>query len=50
MTPDVSFEEVLSSLCVPAAPGLQPLHESGKLEGMLAKAESKQKMLETHLF
>ena len=38
------------SLCVPAAPGLQPLHESGKLEGMLAKAESKQKMLETHLF
>ena len=37
-------------LCVPNAPGLQPLHESGKLEGMLAKAESMQKMLETHLF
>ena len=38
------------SLCLPGAPGLQPLYQSGKLKGMLAKAEQKQQMLETHLF
>ena len=38
------------SLCMMDAPGLQPLHETGKLEGMLRKAEQKQQMLETHLF
>eukprot|EP00964_Phaeocystis_antarctica_P025049 scaffold14044_cov52-Phaeocystis_antarctica.AAC.7 len=37
-------------LCLPDAPGLQPLYASGKLEGMLRKAEQKQQMLETHLF
>lgn len=38
------------SLCRMDAPGLQPLHESGQLQGMLRKAQKNQKMLETHLF
>ena len=38
------------SLCVADAPGLQPLHESGRLEGLLSQAQRDQRMLETHLF
>lgn len=38
------------SLCVADAPGLQPLHESGRLERLLSQAQRDQRMLETHLF